>query len=405
MTLPERREATWRTPDVVVIGAGAAGLMAAFTAARRGSRVVVLDHAPEPGRKILISGGGRCNFTNRDVKPESFLSQNRHFARSALSRYTPADFLALLATHKIPWHEKKLGQLFCDNSASDIVKMLLAECDAAGVRLLTDVRVADVSRAEVFRVRTSAGEFTSAALVVATGGLSIPKLGASGFGYDLARYFGLPVITPEPALVPLVFGAGTESWVKELAGVSLPVKASCGKVAFEEALLFTHRGLSGPALLQISSYWQAGQPVRLDLLPGQDSGRLLAEVKASKGKMRGPAVLSRWFPQRLAQELARQFAPDRPVVEWPDKTIRALAEHIHRLDMHPTGTEGFAKAEVTRGGVDTRALSSKTMEAQQVPGLYFIGEAVDVTGWLGGYNFQWAWASGHAAGEAVAANR
>lgn len=390
-----------RTPDVLIIGAGAAGLMAAMTAARRGKKVVVLDHAPEAGRKILISGGGRCNFTNKDIKPECFLSQNKHFARSALSRYKPADFLALLAAHKIPWHEKKLGQLFCDNSAQDIVRMLLAECEASGVHLLLDVRITDVSRAEHFRVQTSAGEFSSPALVLATGGLSIPKLGATSFSYDVARRFGLPIINPEPALVPLVFGREEESWVRELAGVSLPVKASCGKIAFEEALLFTHRGLSGPALLQISSYWRSGQPVRLDLLPGQDIGQHLAALKAAKGKMKGAAALHRWLPQRLAQELARQFTSDRPVVEWSDKTIRALAEHIHRMDMHPTGTEGFAKAEVTRGGVDTRALSSKTMEAERVPGLYVIGEAVDVTGWLGGYNFHWAWASGHAVGQAL----
>lgn len=390
-----------RTPDVLIIGAGAAGLMAAMTAARRGKKVVVLDHAPEAGRKILISGGGRCNFTNKDIKPECFLSQNKHFARSALSRYKPADFLALLAAHKIPWHEKKLGQLFCDNSAQDIVRMLLAECEASGVHLLLDVRITDVSRAEHFRVQTSAGEFSSPALVLATGGLSIPKLGATSFSYDVARRFGLPIINPEPALVPLVFGREEEGWVRELAGVSLPVKASCGKIAFEEALLFTHRGLSGPALLQISSYWRSGQPVRLDMLPGQDIGQNLAALKAAKGKMKGAAALHRWLPQRLAQELARQFTSDRPVVEWSDKTIRALAEHIHRMDMHPTGTEGFAKAEVTRGGVDTRALSSKTMEAERVPGLYVIGEAVDVTGWLGGYNFHWAWASGHAVGQAL----
>ncbi|MFT9025006.1 NAD(P)/FAD-dependent oxidoreductase [Acetobacter indonesiensis] len=390
-----------RTPDVLIIGAGAAGLMAAMTAARRGKKVVVLDHAPEAGRKILISGGGRCNFTNKDIKPECFLSQNKHFARSALSRYKPADFLALLAAHKIPWHEKKLGQLFCDNSAQDIVRMLLAECEASGVHLLLDVRITDVSRAEHFRMQTSAGEFSSAALVLATGGLSIPKLGATSFSYDIARRFGLPIINPEPALVPLVFGREEEIWVRELAGVSLPVKASCGKIAFEEALLFTHRGLSGPALLQISSYWRSGQPVRLDLLPGQDIGQHLTALKAAKGKMKGAAALHRWLPQRLAQELARQFTSDRPVVEWSDKTIRALAEHIHRMDMHPTGTEGFAKAEVTRGGVDTRALSSKTMEAERVPGLYVIGEAVDVTGWLGGYNFHWAWASGHAVGQAL----
>ncbi|GBQ06400.1 BaiN/RdsA family NAD(P)/FAD-dependent oxidoreductase [Acetobacter cerevisiae] len=402
MTFHNGGDAARRAPDVLIIGAGAAGLMAAFTAARRGRRVVVLDHAPEVGRKILISGGGRCNFTNTEMRAERFISQNKHFARSALSRYTPAQFLELLAKHKIPWHEKKLGQLFCDNSARDIVQMLLAECKAANVTILTDVRITDVTRPQDFRVQTSAGTFTSKALVLATGGLSIPKLGATSFSYNIARYFGLSVVSPEPALVPLVFGQPDESWVQSLAGVSLPVRASCGKIGFDESLLFTHRGLSGPALLQISSYWEPGQAVRINLLPGEDLNALLTELKKAKGQMKGPAALGRWLPHRLAQELARQSAPEeRPVVEWPDRTLRALADRIHRLDLHPTGTEGFAKAEVTRGGVDTRKLSSKTMEAQTVPNLYVIGEAVDVTGWLGGYNFHWAWASGHAAGEAL----
>ncbi|KXV68752.1 hypothetical protein AD951_09935 [Acetobacter malorum] len=402
MTFHNGGDAARRAPDVLIIGAGAAGLMAAFTAARRGRRVVVLDHAPEVGRKILISGGGRCNFTNTEMRAERFISQNKHFARSALSRYTPAQFLELLAKHKIAWHEKKLGQLFCDNSARDIVQMLLAECAAANVTILTDVRITDVTKPQDFRVQTSAGTFTSKALVLATGGLSIPKLGATSFSYNIARYFGLSVVSPEPALVPLVFGQPDESWVQSLAGVSLPVRASCGKIGFDESLLFTHRGLSGPALLQISSYWEPGQAVRINLLPGEDLNALLAGLKKAKGQMKGPAALGRWLPHRLAQELARQGAPEeRPVVEWPDRTLRALADRIHRLDLHPTGTEGFAKAEVTRGGVDTRKLSSKTMEAQTVPNLYVIGEAVDVTGWLGGYNFHWAWASGHAAGEAL----
>ncbi|KFL88491.1 NAD(FAD)-utilizing dehydrogenase [Acetobacter malorum] len=402
MTFHNGGDASRRAPDVLIIGAGAAGLMAAFTAARRGRRVVVLDHAPEVGRKILISGGGRCNFTNTEMRAERFISQNKHFARSALSRYTPAQFLELLARHKISWHEKKLGQLFCDNSARDIVQMLLAECAAANVTILTDVRITDVTKPQDFRVQTSAGTFTSKALVLATGGLSIPKLGATSFSYNIARYFGLSVVSPEPALVPLVFGQPDESWVQSLAGVSLPVRASCGKIGFDESLLFTHRGLSGPALLQISSYWEPGQAVRINLLPGEDLNALLAGLKKAKGQMKGPAALGRWLPHRLAQELARQGAPEeRPVVEWPDRTLRALADRIHRLDLHPTGTEGFAKAEVTRGGVDTRKLSSKTMEAQTVPNLYVIGEAVDVTGWLGGYNFHWAWASGHAAGEAL----
>lgn len=391
-----------RTPDVLIIGAGAAGLMAAFTAAQRGKRVTVLDHAQDIGRKILISGGGRCNFTNRDVRPERFISHNKHFARSALSRYKPADFLALLARHRIAWHEKKLGQLFCDNSARDILDMLLAECSAAGVVVQPSTRVTHISRSDTFRVETTAGVFASPNLVLATGGLSIPKIGATGFAYDVAKQFGVPVILPQPALVPLVFDRDDEAWVRELAGVSLPVKVTCGKVAFEEALLFTHRGLSGPALLQISSYWREGQSIKLDMLPGQNAEKLLSDLKAARGKMYGPAALSRWLPQRLAQELARQYAPERPVVEWSDKTIRTLAGALHKLELTPTGTEGFYKAEVTRGGIDTRALSSKTMQVEAVPGLYVVGEAMDVTGWLGGYNFHWAWASGHAAGVALA---
>lgn len=391
-----------RTPDVLVLGAGAAGLMAAFTAAQRGKRVTVLDHSPEIGRKILISGGGRCNFTNLEIKPERFISQNKHFVRSALSRYKPADFLSLLTKHRIAWHEKKLGQLFCDNSARDIVDMLLAECAAAGVTVLPGTRITRIGRAETFRVETSAGTFVSPNVVLATGGLSIPKIGATGFAYDVARQFGVPVVMPAPALVPLVFDRDEDAWVRTLAGVSLPVKATCGKVSFEEALLFTHRGLSGPALLQISSYWQAGQPIQLDLLPGQNCEALLSGLKAARGKMRGPAALSRWLPQRLAHELAQRHAPDRPVVEWSDKTIRALAQAIHKLEVYPTGTEGYYKAEVTRGGIDTRALSSKTMQVEAVPGLYVVGEAMDVTGWLGGYNFHWAWASGYAAGVALA---
>lgn len=396
------RERTARSADVIVIGGGAAGLMAAITAARGGRQVVVLDHNAEVGRKILISGGGRCNFTNLDIRPECYLSQNRRFPYSALSRYKPADFLELLKKHHIPWHEKKLGQLFCDNSARDIVTMLLAECAQAHVRVMTDVKVTSVRRSDQFSVETSAGNFSARAVVLATGGLSVPKTGATGFAYDIARQFGLSVIQPTPGLVPLVFGAESDRWVHTLAGISLPVRVSCGKRVFEEALLFTHRGLSGPALLQISSYWQPGEAIRIDLLPGQNFEQLLGDIKKAKGKMRGPAALSRWLPQRLAHEMAGQYAPDRPLVEWSDKAVRHIAQSCHRMDVHPTGTEGFAKAEVTLGGIDTRSLSSRTMQAEKVPGLYVIGEAADVTGWLGGYNFHWAWASGHAAGMALA---
>ncbi|MFT8885665.1 MAG: NAD(P)/FAD-dependent oxidoreductase [Acetobacter papayae] len=393
--------------DVIVVGGGAAGLMTALVAGRRGLRVSVLEHGPEVGRKILISGGGRCNFTNTDMRAECFLSSNRHFVKSAISRYRPEHFLALVKQHGIVWHEKKLGQLFCDNSASDIVRMLLEECRAAHVRIVTGVRVSGVSKADHFTVQTSAGTMHARSLVLASGGLSIPKLGASSFAYDVARQFGLPVVTPEPALVPLVFGREEDAWLRTLAGASLPVRASCGKVAFEEALLFTHRGLSGPALLQISSFWRAGQPISLDLVPGQDMGAALARLKKTGVRTQAPATMGRWLPQRLAQALSAHYVPEklhgRPLAEWADKDVAALARHLGHMALTPTGTEGFAKAEVTRGGVDTRALSSRTMEATTVPGLYVVGEAVDVTGWLGGYNFHWAWASGHAAGEAVAA--
>ena len=385
--------------DVVVVGGGAAGLMAALTAGQRGRTVCVLEHGPEVGRKILISGGGRCNFTNTDMRAECFLSANRHFVKSAISRYRPEHFLALVAKHRIAWHEKTLGQLFCDHSARDIVRMLLAECHAAGVRILTDARVSDVRRSDHFQLATSVGRFQARALVLATGGLSIPKLGASGFSYDVARHFGLPVIQPEPALVPLVFGQEEDAWIKELAGVSLPVRASCGKAGFDEAALFTHRGLSGPALLQLSSYWHAGEPVRLDLLPGQNVAALLEALKKAGSKAGGAGALSRWLPQRLAQALAVHGVQGRPMAEWSQKDIQRMGARVNGLELLPTGTEGFTKAEVTRGGVDTRALSSRTMEARDVPGLYIVGEAVDVTGWLGGYNFHWAWASGVAAGE------
>lgn len=390
--------------DVLVIGGGAAGLMAALTAGQQGRRVAVLEHGPEVGRKILISGGGRCNFTNQTMRADRFLSANPHFVKSAISRYQPSHFLDLLAKHRIPWHEKKLGQLFCDNSAHDIVQMLLNECAAAHVRILTDVRVYDVSKSDVFRVQTSRGDMTARAVVLATGGLSIPKLGASRFAYEVARQFNLAVIQPEPALVPLTFGGEGEAWMRTLAGLSLPVRVSCGKTAFEEALLFTHRGMSGPALLQISSYWSAGQSLFMDLLPGQDIAALLMKLKKEGSKAKGAGALARWLPQRLAHALVELGAPERTLAEWADRDIRLMAERVHRMELRPQGTEGFAKAEVTRGGVDTRALSSRTMEVQSVPGLYVVGEAVDVTGWLGGYNFHWAWASGHAAGEAAGAH-
>ncbi|WP_421996718.1 NAD(P)/FAD-dependent oxidoreductase [Reyranella sp.] len=377
--------------DVVVVGAGAAGLMCALRAGQRGRRVLVLEHADKAGKKILISGGGRCNFTNRDVRPESFLSDNPHFCRSALARYTPQDFIALVERHRIAWHEKTLGQLFCDGSARQIVAMLLDEAAAAGVDVRVGHRITAVDRSDRFAVTTDHGSFEAGTLVLATGGLSIPKMGATGFSHDVARRFGLAIVAPRPGLVPLTLG------VPELAGVSLEVVAGLGRTRFREAMLFTHRGLSGPAMLQISSYWRAGEGIALDLLPDLDAVAFLKDRKRSRPKAELRTVLGEVLPQRLAQHLATEGT----MATLRDRDLEALGERLKRWTIVPTGTEGYAKAEVTVGGVDTDELSSRTMEAKKVPGLFVIGEAVDVTGWLGGYNFQWAWSSGWAAGEAV----
>ncbi len=382
--------------DVVVLGAGAAGLMGAITAGKRGRRVLLLDHADQVGAKILISGGGRCNFTNLRTTPACFLSNNPHFCRSALSRYTPADFIALLQRHDIAFHEKTLGQLFCDGSARAIVSMLLAEAAAAHVDVRTGHRVTGLSRAERFRIDTDHGSFTAQSLVLATGGLSIPKMGATGFSHDAARRFGLRLTEIRPGLVPLTFDDPPLGMMRGLAGVSLPVTAALGKTAFSEAMLFTHRGLSGPAILQISSYWRDG-PIALDLLPGKDAAALLVDRKRTRARAGLRTVLADTLPQRLAAILAE----DTRMADTPDRTLRAIAERLSHWQVTPNGTEGYAKAEVTVGGVDTRDISSRSMEANNVPGLYIIGEALDATGWLGGYNFQWAWASGHAAGEAI----
>ncbi|GAB0115271.1 BaiN/RdsA family NAD(P)/FAD-dependent oxidoreductase [Acidisoma sp. C75] len=387
--------------EVAILGAGAAGLMAAMTAGRRGRHVVLIDHNAEPGAKILISGGGRCNFTNRETPASCYLSANPHFAKSALSRYRPADFIALVDRHGIAWHEKTLGQLFCDGSARQILAMLLAECSAAGVSLRMGTAIETVRQdGGRFVIETAGGGAISAAsLIVATGGLSIPKLGASGLAYRIAAQFGVPVIPPEPALVPLCFAEPDLSFMRGLSGTSCPVTARTGKAAFSEAMLFTHRGLSGPAILQISSYLGTAGSLTLDLLPGQEAAALLRERKASRPRIALRTALAEFLPQRLATAMA----PDeqRPIGEMSDKALAALAARLQAWHLTPVGTEGFAKAEVTRGGVDTRALSSRSMAVTACPGLYFIGEAVDVTGWLGGYNFQWAWASGFAAGEAA----
>ncbi len=386
--------------DVIILGAGAAGLFCAATAAQRGQRVVVLERAPEPGRKILISGGGRCNFTNLDTASERFLSANPHFAKSALSRYGPRDFLALIERYGIAWHEKTLGQLFCDRSARQIVAMLLAECAQASVEVRCDQQIGDVSHADgLFAVTTQGGTTTARALVIATGGPSIPKMGATGIAYDLARQFGLKVVEPRPALVPLTLG-GDDVLFRELSGVSAEVVASAGKAAFREAALFTHRGLSGPAILQASSYWRPGDAVRIDFAPDH-SGEWLIEAKRIHPRATLRAVLRDTLPERLATTLAERVGMSGDLGNQSDKALRGATAQLRAWEFRPNGSEGFAKAEVTLGGISTAELSSRTMEATKVPGLYAIGEAVDVTGWLGGYNFQWAWASAVAAGNAL----
>ena len=386
--------------DVVVLGAGAAGLMCAMVAGQRGRRVVVLEHGAQAGAKILISGGGRCNFTNTGCEAARFFSANPHFAKSALARYRPEDFIALVEKHGIAWHEKTLGQLFCDGSARDIVAMLLAECAAAGVDLRLGQRITDVGRADWFRVETERGGIEAASLVLATGGLSIPKMGATALSHDIARRFGLALVPPRPALVPLILAPGDLGRTQALSGVALPVVAEAGGTAFREAMLFTHRGVSGPAILQVSACWREGGAVSLDLLPDADAAFLTARKRA-----RPKAGLRALLAEALPQRVAHAFAPDElagaPVGELPDRALAALGATLKAWRVIPAGSEGYARAEVTLGGVDTAGLSSRTMAARDVPGLFVIGEAVDVTGWLGGYNFQWAWASGFCAGQAA----
>jgi predicted Rossmann fold flavoprotein len=375
--------------------------MCAMVAGGRGRRVLLLEHAEEAGKKILISGGGRCNFTNREAAPDRYFSANPHFCKSALKRYTQHDFIALVDRHGIAWHEKTLGQLFCDGSARAIVDMLLAECAAVQVDLRLAHRVGAISRSDSFHIATDHGAFTADALVLASGGLSIPKLGASSFAHDTARRFGLKLTETRPALVPLTFGGDDLALMQPLAGVGLGVIARCGKQAFREGMLFTHRGLSGPAILQISSVWREGLAITLDLLPGADAAGFLLGRKAARPNAELRTILAEILPQRLAQALVQTgFAPVA-IGNQPDRALRRLAEQLKAWQLTPTGTEGYAKAEVTLGGVDTAGLSSRDMRANDVPGLFVIGEAVDVTGWLGGYNFQWAWSSGWCAGMAV----
>ncbi|MSV27629.1 MAG: NAD(P)/FAD-dependent oxidoreductase [Bryobacterales bacterium] len=380
--------------DAVVIGGGAAGLMCAIAAGRRGRRVAVVEHAADIGKKILISGGGRCNFTNLHCSPRNFLSANPHFAKSALARYTPADFIAMVEKHGIPYHEKTLGQLFCDQSAHDIVRMLRSECDDAGVRIVTGCRVVEVRRPAEFVVETNRGEFRAPAVVIATGGLSIPKMGATDFGYRIAKQFGVKVRACRPALTPLLVEG-----CAEISGVSADVAAAAGGQEFRERMLFTHRGLSGPAILQISSYWEPGTSVRIDLLPRVD---ILAELIARRGeRTETKTIVAAHLPKRLTDLWFERNVQSRPVAKASDRELERLAGALHGWEVLPRGIEGYEKAEVTAGGVDTDDLSARTFEARAVRGLHFIGEVLDVTGHLGGFNFQWAWASGNAAGESL----
>jgi hypothetical protein len=406
--------------DAIILGGGAAGLYCALHAGRRGKRVLVIEHNAEVGAKILISGGGRCNFTNLNANdPKRYISANPHFARSALTRHTQHDFIALVQKHRIAHYEKTLGQLFCDGARSSrkIVQMLLDECAAVGVDIRTGCRINDVRRAERFSVETSHGAFEAPALVVATGGLAIPKLGATGLAFDIAKQFTIPVVTTRPALVPLTFAESDLAWMRPLSGVSVEVIARAGKAAFREAALFTHRGLSGPAVLQISSYWRQGEAIEIDWLPDAPSD-VLAQRKRARPKAQLKTVLAEMLPERLAETLAQIPPPldgegagsgvkrqspssEAAVGDIKDTTLIEMVQALKAWPLTPIGTEGYAKAEVMAGGVDTGGLSQQTMETRAAPGLFFIGEAVDVTGWLGGYNFQWAWSSGWAAAEAL----
>jgi len=402
--------------DVIIIGSGAAGLMCALQAGQRGRSVVLLDHAKRLAEKIRISGGGHCNFTNLNTRTENFISANPDFCRSALARYTPQDFIELLQKHSIGFHEKTLGQLFCDDESDVIIAMLREECDAAGVKRFMNCEIGEIDYSPApddwqekraghkFHISTSRGEFNSTSLVIATGGLSIPKAGATPFGYHVAEQFGIPITKLKPGLVPLTFAPDDWKPYADLTGVSLDVTVSFGKQSFRENMLVTHRGLSGPAILQISSYWQHGQQLHIDLLPDRDMARLLDEQKGSKKLLSN--YLTQWFPKSFADVWCAQLAEhqhieNKPLNQYDDRQRRQITAALHDWQITPSGTVGYSKAEVTCGGIDTRALSSKTMECIEVPGLYFIGEVVDVTGQLGGHNFQWAWASGYAAGQAV----
>jgi predicted Rossmann fold flavoprotein len=388
--------------DVIILGAGAAGLMCAAIAGQRGRRVLLLEQARHPGEKIRISGGGRCNFTNLHASPANFLSQNPHFCNSALSGYTQRDFIALVESYGIAWHEKTRGQLFCDGSSRQIIDMVLEECRKAHVQLRLGMRISAVSKSESgFAVVTDQGEFRSRSLVIATGGPSIPKMGSSGFGYRIAEQFGLAIVPPRPALVPLTFDTGLLARFKDLSGVSVDAVVSCGKTGFDEALLFTHRGLSGPAILQISSYWREGRDLVIDLAPGIDVLAGLKRLRGDHPRQEMATVLADLVPKRLARIIADAIGGPARIADFSDMHLANAAAAVKQWRVRPQGTEGYRTAEVTLGGVDTSDLSSKTFESRSVPGLYFIGEVVDVTGHLGGFNFQWAWSSGYAAGQHV----
>ncbi len=382
--------------DAIIIGGGAAGLFCAIEAGKRGKRVLVIEHNAAVGRKITISGGGRCNFTNRHTRPDNFISQNPHFCKSALSRYTPIDFVELVKKHKIAYYEKKLGQLFCRESSRQIVDMLLAECRAAKVRIQTSCSVVGVVKDDIFTIETTKGEFRSKNLVIACGGLSFPKIGATDLGYKIARQFGLKIVETRPSLVALAMKG--EGW-KHLAGVSIDANVSTDKASFRENILFTHRGLSGPAILQISNYWKKGKPVEIDLLPENDAAELIEKGRSSNQTVGN--YLSQYLPQRFAQHLAESIGINKPVSHLTSTEARLVANTISDWQIEFNATEGYDRAEVTLGGVSTAELSSTTMESKRQPGLFFIGEVVDVTGWLGGYNFQWAWSSGYAAGNSI----
>ena len=386
--------------EVIVIGGGAAGLMCGLTAGQRGRRVCVVEHANRCGKKILMSGGGRCNFTNTGTTPANFLSGNPHFCKSALARYTPSDFIDMVNRHGIAWHEKELGQLFCDDSSKQIVAMLLEECRLGNVDVRTSCSVEKVAQvAGGFELETTHGRMHATSLVVASGGLSIPSMGATGFGYELAKQFGHAVLPVRAGLVPLTLSGKHLEHYAELAGVALPVSARCGKAQFDNAMLVTHRGLSGPSILQISSYWEPGKELLLDLLPGRDAPQWLAEQRNLHPAAELKTVLADALPKRFAQRLCEVFLDNAPMRQFDAPRLREIGERLQRWPIVASGTEGYRTAEVTLGGVDTQGLSSTTMESKRAPGLYFIGEVVDVTGHLGGYNFQWAWASGQAAGE------